>query len=104
MEADLGHPLQELKIDGGASANNFLAQDQADLLGRTVRRPKNAERTALGAAFLAGLAVGVWPNIESLKSCWQEDRKFERTISEDDRKIRMTGWLRAEERSKKWIQ
>ena len=104
MEADLGYPLQELKIDGGASANNFLAQDQADLLGRTVRRPKNAESTALGAAFLAGLAVGVWPSIESLKSCWQEDRKFEGTISEDERKVRMTGWLRAEERSKKWMQ
>ncbi|HCV85622.1 MAG TPA: glycerol kinase, partial [Deltaproteobacteria bacterium] len=57
MEADLGYPLQELKIDGGASANNFLAQYQADLLGKTVRRPQNAESTALGAAFLAGLAV-----------------------------------------------
>ena len=104
MEADLGYPLQELKIDGGASTNNFLAQDQADLLGKTVRRPKNAESTALGAAFLAGLAVNVWPSIESLKSCWHEDRKFEGNISEDNRRTRMTGWLRAEERSKRWVQ
>ena len=104
MEADLGYPLQELKIDGGASANNFLAQDQADLLGKTVRRPKNAESTALGAAFLAGLAVNVWPSIESIKSCWHEDRKFEGNISEDNRRTRMTGWLRAEERSKRWVQ
>ena len=104
MEADLGYPLQELKIDGGASANNFLAQYQADLLGKTVRRPQNAESTALGAAFLAGLAVNVWPSIESLKSCWHEDRKFEGNISEDNRRSRMTGWLRAEERSKRWVQ
>ena len=104
MEADLGYPLQELKIDGGASANNFLAQYQADLLGKTVRRPQNAESTALGAAFLAGLAVNVWPSIESLKSCWHEDRKFEGNISEDNRRSLMTGWLRAEERSKRWVQ
>jgi glycerol kinase len=103
MEADLGHPLKELKIDGGASANNFLIQDQADLLGRTVRRPRNTESTALGAAFLAGLATGVWPNVEAIRNCWQEDRKFEGNISEETRKSRMTGWLRAEERSKKWL-
>jgi glycerol kinase len=103
MEADLGHPLKELKIDGGASANNFLIQDQADLLGRTVRRPRNTESTALGAAFLAGLATGVWPNVEAIRNCWQEDRKFEGNISEETRKNRMTGWLRAEERSKKWL-
>ena len=103
MEADLGAPLEELRIDGGASANNFLAQDQADLLRRSVRRPQNPESTALGAAFLAGLATGVWSSLEELRTCWQEDRSFVPNLSEAERQQRMKGWLRAEERSKQWI-
>jgi glycerol kinase len=102
MEADWGHPLQELRIDGGASANQFLAQFQADIVGLTVRRPQNRESTAMGAAFLAGLATQVWGSQEELRQAWREERSFAPSFSAAERQQRMEGWLRAEERSKQW--
>src|SRR5258707_8986249 len=77
MEMDSGLPLAQLRVDGGASANNLLMQIQADLLGIPVVRPKNAEATVLGAAYLAGIAVGYWPDIETIARQWQVDRIFE---------------------------
>jgi len=76
MEKDAGVPLQSLKVDGGAARNNLLMQFQADLLGVDVVRPKTTETTALGAAFLAGLATGFWPDIDALKAVWQTERRF----------------------------
>ena len=69
-------PLQDLKVDGGASRNNLLMQFQADMLGVDVVRPKTTETTALGAAFLAGLATGYWSGIDELKAIWQTERRF----------------------------
>ena len=77
MAKDMDAPLMELKVDGGASRNNLLMQHQADLLGITVVRPKITETTALGAAYLAGLAVGFWNNIDEIKNQWQVERTFE---------------------------
>ena len=77
MAKDMDAPLKELKVDGGASRNNLLMQHQADLLGITVVRPKITETTALGAAYLAGLAVGFWNNIDEIKNQWQVERTFE---------------------------
>lgn len=76
MQKDAGTPFETLKVDGGASTNNLLMQLQADLLNTTVIRPQTTETTALGAAFLAGLATGYWASIDELKAMWQEDRIF----------------------------
>ncbi len=76
MADDLGCPLREIRVDGGASANNLLMQIQADLLGCRILRPRNVETTALGAAYLAGHGVGMWPDLESLREVWQLDREF----------------------------
>ncbi len=84
-----------LRVDGGATANNLLMQMQADLGGVTVVRPKVLETTALGVAYLAGLAVGVWPSIQSIAQQWQVDRVFEPQISSDERLARMAQWKAA---------
>ena len=76
MEADAGVPLRELRVDGGASANNFLMQFQADIIGRTLRRPMIRETTALGAAYLAGLATGVWKDTGEIRAGWTLDRQY----------------------------
>jgi glycerol kinase len=76
MEKDAGVPLAELKVDGGASRNNLMMQFQADILGARVVRPKVTETTALGAAYLAGLAVGYWSSLEEIKAQWQVERVF----------------------------
>ncbi len=81
MEADAGTPIAEIRVDGGAVANNLLMQFQADLMGVPVIRPKITELTALGAAFLAGIAVGFWKNKEEAAASWQLDRKFEPNMS-----------------------
>ncbi len=81
MEADAGLALAELRVDGGATANNLLMQFQADLLGVPVVRPKVQETTALGAAYLAGLAVGYWKNTDDIRANWQIDRRFEPAMS-----------------------
>ena len=77
MEADAGEPMKELRVDGGASANNFLMQFQADILGCRIVRPADIETTALGAAYLAGLATGFWKSVEEVESFWRAERRFE---------------------------
>ncbi|HSS71586.1 MAG TPA: glycerol kinase GlpK [Casimicrobiaceae bacterium] len=102
MEADAGLTLSELRVDGGATANNLLMQFQADILGVPVVRPKVAETTALGAAYLAGLAVGYWRDAGDLAANWQVDRRFEPAMSRDQATSLMAGWTRAVERAKHW--
>ena len=103
MNEDLGTPIKELKVDGGASANNFLMQLQSDLIDAKVIRPKVLESTALGAAFLAGLQTGFWASIESLKSLIQIDNTFEPDISEEEKAILINGWNKAIGRTLNWL-
>ena len=102
MQKDSGVKLAELKVDGGAAANNALMQFQADLLDAKVRRPKVGETTALGAAFLAGLAVGYWNDLGELSNCWALDREFLPSMQEEDRVDRFAHWQRAVQRSLGW--
>ena len=95
MERDSGIPIAELKVDGGASANNFLMQFQADLLGADVYRPRCIETTGLGAAYLAGLAVGYWSSLEDIRSNWAIDRTFHPQMEEARRKALIKGWDKA---------
>ncbi|HEV2653704.1 MAG TPA: glycerol kinase GlpK [Ktedonobacteraceae bacterium] len=104
MLADSGADLKTLRVDGGAVANNLLMQFQADILGVPVQRPKIAETTALGAAYLAGLAVGFWDSEQELVKYWAVDRTFEPKMSKDQRDSLYAGWKRAVERSLKWEQ
>jgi glycerol kinase len=92
MEADAGIALKELRADGGAIANDFMAQFQSDMLGVPVLRPRVQETTALGAAYLAGLAVGFWRDCEEIASLWQVDRRFEPTMPEAERERLYRGW------------
>lgn len=100
MEEDSGIKLLELKVDGGASANNFLMQFQADLLGTLVERPKIIETTALGAAYLAGLAVGYWKGREEIAGNRLTDRKFKPFMGDDDRQKLVKGWQDAVRRAR----
>ncbi|HEY8875174.1 MAG TPA: glycerol kinase GlpK [Desulfosporosinus sp.] len=102
MEADSGISLKSLRVDGGAVTNNLLMQFQADILGTRVDRPEIIETTALGAAYLAGLAVGFWSSKEELASHWLLDRRFEPDMEEEKRAKLYKGWLKAIERSKDW--
>jgi glycerol kinase len=95
MQRDAAEPLTELRVDGGASANNLLMQFQADLLGVPVVRPKTLETTALGAASLAGLGTGFWDGPDTLSKHWQIDRRFEPRMSRDEASTRMAGWHEA---------
>ena len=95
MEADSGEQLKELRVDGGAAANNFLMQFQADILGCRIVRPADVETTALGAAYLAGLATGFWKSIEELESFWVSERVFEPQMSEAQRYELYAGWKSA---------
>jgi len=95
MEADLGQPLTALKVDGGAAANNLLLQFQANLLGVELVRPEHLETTALGAAFLAGMAVGVWPDLATVRQTWKENRRFRRAIDQDAVDEFVAGWHEA---------
>ncbi len=95
MEADSGIKLSALKVDGGASANNYLVQTQADISGAPVLRPKCVETTAMGAAYLAGLAAGYWESTEDIRRNWAVDRRFEPQIPEDARTLRLRGWKKA---------
>ena len=103
MQRDAAVPLRELRVDGGASRNNFLMQFQADLLGVPVVRPAVTETTALGAAYLAGIASGFWNSANDVQSRWQMDRCFEPSISRDQAAARMHEWARAVERSRSWV-
>lgn len=102
MEADSGIKLSFLKVDGGAVANNFLMQFQADVLNTEVHRPKVTEVSALGAAYLAGLAVGFWSSIEELKNKEEIDKIFVPSADDGKRERRHSGWQRAIERAKGW--
>ncbi|NLE75819.1 MAG: glycerol kinase GlpK, partial [Chloroflexi bacterium] len=103
MEADSGVALTSLKVDGGAVANNFLMQLQADILGVPVVRPTVGETTALGAAYAAGLAVGLWGGVAELRQNWGEDRVFAPTWAQERRAAGYAGWLRAVERARGWL-
>ncbi|MBM83802.1 MAG: glycerol kinase [Planctomycetaceae bacterium] len=102
MRQDAGIDLQNLKVDGGASANNLLMQFQADLLGTQVSRPVVQETTALGAAYLAGLAVGFWQDTDDVVSNWALDRQFEGQMPEPAAAELYSGWQRAVDRAKDW--
>ena len=104
MNADSGVPLQTLKVDGGATANNFLMQLQADILGVEVIRPQVAETTSLGAAYAAGLAVGFWDNLETLRRNWQVDRQWQPQLAEDRRETGYREWKKAVERTLGWVE
>lgn len=104
MIADSKVDLKALRVDGGASVNNLLMQFQADILGVPVQRPKVAETTALGAAYLAGIAVGFWQSKEEVAEHWAIDRTFEPQMSVDQRDKLYTNWQRAVERSLRWEQ
>ncbi|HEY0791236.1 MAG TPA: glycerol kinase GlpK [Chthoniobacterales bacterium] len=104
MEADAGITLKELRVDGGASANNHLMQFQADLLGIPVVRAKNAETTGLGSAYLAALAVGYYKSVDEVASQWSSDRTFAPTMAPADRDALRGRWRKALERSKFWIE
>jgi len=102
MQADAKIKLKELRVDGGASANNLLMQFQSSLLGVPVVRPKVTETTALGAAYLAGLAVGYWKDQKQIAAQWQVDRRFTPSMKPVDRKRLETGWRKALERARRW--
>jgi glycerol kinase len=108
MNADSGAsqiaPLRTLKVDGGATANEFLMQRQADILGAEVIRPKVAETTSLGAAYAAGLAVGFWPSLEGLRANWQADRRWTPQIDETERSAGFAGWKKAVTRTFDWVE
>jgi glycerol kinase len=95
MERDSGERLSELRVDGGATCNDFLMQFQADILGRPIVRPADIETTALGAAYLAGLAVGFFRNAGELESFWQKERVFEPDMPEAKREELFAGWREA---------
>ncbi len=104
MEEDTGIPLKELRVDGGASANNFLMQFQADIVGRTIRRPMIRETTALGAAYLAGLATGVWSSLDDIRRQWTLDKLYEPAMEEEKRQKLVAGWHKAVRRAKDWVE
>ncbi len=103
MENDSGVSLKYLKVDGGACRNNFLMQFQADILGINVIRPENVETTAMGAAYLAGLASGVWESVDDLKSVWREERTFVPGIPRPEAGKLYEGWKKAVARNLKWV-
>ena len=102
MHADSGIELQALRVDGGAAANDFLMQFQADILGAPVERPQIIETTALGAAYLAGLAVGFWPDRATIANHWKMERKFTPAMETTTRTHLYTGWKKAVKRAMAW--
>ncbi|MBQ9060225.1 MAG: glycerol kinase GlpK, partial [Firmicutes bacterium] len=104
MTDDLGRGINMFKVDGGASANDFLRQFQADMIGQPVFRPVCIETTSLGAAYLAGLATGYWKDQEDILSNWQLDRRFDPQMEEDKRSQLLDGWHKAVERALQWTE
>ncbi len=102
MSADSGLALEALRVDGGAVANNFLMQFQADILGVPVERPRVTETTALGAAYLAGLATGIWKSQDEIATQWQLEKTFEPRMPADQRDALYAGWQAAVERARAW--
>ena len=99
MEKDSGIQIRQLKVDGGASKNDFLCQFQADILGINVIRPKVTEITSLGAAYLAGLAVGYWSGPEAVKKCWLPERTFRPSMPKRTVEALYDGWTSALKRT-----
>ena len=104
MIADCGSRPESLQVDGGASANSFLMQFQADITGIPVVRPRVLETTALGAALLAGLGAGIYGSAEEATKGWQKDLEFTPRMDEATRLLNLKGWHRAVERSKDWAR
>mgnify|MGYP002720472621 FL=1 len=102
MQKDAGAPLKELRVDGGASNNDLMMQFQADILGVPVVRPKVTETTALGAAYLAGLAVGFWQSTDEISAQWQEGKRFEPQMEPAERERLMARWKKAVSRARDW--
>ena len=103
MSADSGVPIRELRVDGGAVRMDLLCQLQADLSGIPVVRPVVRETTALGAAFLAGLAEGIWSGYDALERAWGVDKRFEPRMNDETRASERERWKRAVERSRNWV-
>ena len=104
MQADSGIQLEALKVDGGASANNLLMQIQSDIIQAPVHRPKCVETTAMGAAYLAGLAVGYWASKEEVIKNWAIDRVFAPAIEPEERDKKVKGWNKAVKYSFGWAK
>ena len=104
MTEDLGCGISMFKVDGGASANNFLLQFQADMIGQPVYRPVCIETTSLGAAYLAGLATGYWKDQEDILSNWQLDRRFDPQMGDGQRNQLLDGWHKAVQRALEWSE
>jgi glycerol kinase len=102
MEQDSGIPIAGLKVDGGACANDFLMQFQSDILATEVHRPKCIETTALGAAYLAGLAVGYWESLEDIRSNWAIDRVFSPDMETEKKEELLKGWHKAVRCAQLW--
>ena len=104
MKQDSDIELSELRVDGGASVSDIMMQIQADMIRTNVNRPKMVETTAIGAAYLSGLAVGFWKDMEEIQKIRQVDKIFEPQMDMEKREKRYRGWLRAVERSRDWVE
>jgi glycerol kinase len=104
MEADSGIPIRELRVDGGATVNDLLMQFQSDVLNTETVRPKIVETTVMGAAFLAGLAVGYWDDLQEIEKLWQEEKRFNPAEERSDIETRIKGWYRAVRASEFWAE
>jgi glycerol kinase len=102
MQRDAARPLTELRVDGGAARNDLLMQFQADIMGVPVVRPAVTETTALGAAYLAGLATGYWASVDEIAALWAAERRFEPAMQDDFRFALVADWRRAVERARQW--
>jgi glycerol kinase len=102
MQRDAARPLTELRVDGGAARNDLLMQFQADVMGVPVVRPVVTETTALGTAYLAGLATGFWAGTDEIAALWRAERRFDPAMNSDQRDGRVDEWRRAVERSRRW--
>ena len=102
MKEDVGYDINCIKVDGGASKNNFLLEFQSDIVGKKVRRPVITETTALGAAYLAGLAVGFWESKDEISKQWSLDREFSPSMAEEEREKKYRGWKKAVKRAMDW--
>jgi glycerol kinase len=104
MQRESGIAVKQLRVDGGMVRNDFLMQFQADILGVAVQRPKVTETTALGAAYLAGLAIGFWRDQDEIAANWAVDRTYEPRMPDDERERLYAGWQRAVVRARRWVE
>ncbi len=104
MEEDAGMRLCSLRVDGGGSANGLLMQFQSDILAVSLEKPAVAETTALGVAYLAGLGVGFWKDLEEVSHCWVRERRYEPSMPGEERDLRCRQWHRAVERARGWAE